>query len=331
MDHTMRIAIIGCGGIAHAHARAYAANNDVCQMVACADVAPQAADAMGREFECPAYQDVATMLDVVRPDAVSICTPPSSHLPMARLAAERGIAVLCEKPLTRNVSEAQQMVDLVQRSGILFMNGLCHRFHGPVQQARQLIQDGSLGRLIQFQNRFAFRFQGVEQRWFTDPEIAGGGILLDTAVHSLDLFRFLVGEVATICAQTSATLPTQVEDSATLLLRSVDNVIGEISCSWVTPPGEAIVRTYGTEGTLEIDYNREPNLRYCLAAGGWVQVPFDGPDRFAAETRHFVECVRDGCQPRVTVQDGARAIALIAEAYASAAPASGAQLSEAAR
>lgn len=331
MDHSIRIAIIGCGGIAHTHARAYAANSDICQLVACADIAPQAAESMAREFGCAAYQDAATMLDEIRPDAVSICTPPSSHLPMTQLAAERGVAVLCEKPLARNLAEAQQMVDLVESSGILFMNALCHRFHGPVQQARQLIQEGSLGKLVQFQNRFAFRFQGVEQRWFTDPEIAGGGILLDTAVHSLDLFRFLAGEVATVCAQTSTSLPIQVEDSATLLLRSVDNVIGEISCSWVTPPGEAIVRVYGTEGTLEIDYSREPNLRYRLAAGEWVPVPFDGPDRFAAETRHFVECVRDNCQPRVTVYDGARAMALIAQAYASATPAADDQLSEAAR
>ncbi|NLG49902.1 MAG: Gfo/Idh/MocA family oxidoreductase [Chloroflexi bacterium] len=331
MDPRTRIAIIGCGGIGHTHARAYAANSDVCQLVACADVAPQAADSMEREFGCAAYQDAAAMLDDVRPDAISICTPPSSHLPMTQLAAERGIAVLCEKPLTRNLPEAQQMVELVQSSDILFMNGLCHRFHGPVQQARQIIQEGRLGRVIQFQNRFAFRFQGVEQRWFTDPEIAGGGILLDTAVHSLDLFRFLVGEVATVCAQISTTLPIQVEDSATLLLRSVDNVIGEISCSWVTPPGEAIVRIYGTDGTLGIDYSREPNLRYCLAGGDWVPVPFEGPDRFAAETRHFVECVRDGRQPQVTVQDGARAIALIDQAYASATRESGNQFSEAAR
>jgi predicted dehydrogenase len=210
------------------------------------------------------------------------------------------------------------MVAVVERAGIVFMNALCHRFHGPVNQARQLVGRGTLGRLVHFHNRFAFRFAGVEKRWFTDPEIAGGGILLDTAVHSLDLFRHIVGEVASVSAQVSTVLPVAVEDSAALLVRSVSGVTGEISCSWVTPPGEAIVRLYGTEGMAELDYSAEPNLRYRLAEGGWVSVPYSGPDRFEGETRHFLECVRDGTTPAITVRDGARVIELLARAYCSA-------------
>jgi len=311
----IRVAIIGCGGIAKAHAKAYAASQDLCQVVACADVVGSAAQAFGGEFGCAAYLDTAKMLDAVKPDAVSICSPPSGHLPAVRLAAERGIAVLCEKPLARNLAEANEMVEVVERQGIIFMNALCHRFHGPVNQTRKMLQEGKLGKLVHFYNRFAFRFDGVEKRWFTDPEIAGGGILLDTAVHSLDLFRYLVGEVAAISAQVSTTLPVAVEDSAALLMRSTSGVLGEISCSWVTPPGEAIVRLYGTEGMAELDYNAQPNLRYRLAGGEWITVPYEGPDRFTGETRHFLECVRDGVTPSITVRDGARVMELLAQAY----------------
>jgi UDP-N-acetylglucosamine 3-dehydrogenase len=313
-----RIAIIGCGGIARAHAKAYLANSDLGEIVACADVAAGAADAFGAEFGCAAYQDARTMLEAARPAAVSVCTPPLGHLPAVRLAAERGIAVLCEKPLTRNDAEAREMVALVEQSGIVFMNALCHRFHGPVNQARELLASGKLGKLIHFYNRFAFRFAGVESRWFVDPEVAGGGILLDTTVHSVDLYRYIAGEVASISAQVSTQLPIKVEDSAAILLRSVDGVLGEISCSWVTPPGEAVVRLYGTEGLAEIDYSAEPNLRYRVGAADWVAVPYQGPDRFAGETRHFLECVQAGKQPRVGVRDGARVIELLDMAYRSA-------------
>jgi len=309
------VAVIGCGGIARAHARAYAVSQDLCQLVACADTVGDAAQAFGREFGCAAYDDTEKMLDEARPDAVSVCTPPAGHLHAVRLAAQRGVAVLCEKPLTRNLAEANEMVKVVEERGIIFMNALCHRFHGPVNQVREMLQEGKLGKLVHFYNRFAFRFDGVEKRWFTDPEVAGGGILLDTTVHSLDLFRYLVGEVAAVSAQVSTTLPVAVEDSAALLVRSTSGVIGEISCSWVTPPGEAVIRLYGTEGVAELDYNAQPNLRYRLLGGEWTTVPYEGPDRFAGETRHFLECVRDGVTPSITVRDGVRVMELLAQAY----------------
>lgn len=314
----IRVAIIGSGGIATgAHAPAYAANSDLCELVACADVSQEAADKFATRYNCASYTDVARMLDEVHPDAVSICTPPVGHLPSVRLAAARGIAILCEKPMTRTVAEADEMVALVERAGIVFMTAFCHRFHGPVQQLKALIDQGKLGTVMQFYNRFSGRFAGVENRWFSQAEIAGGGNLMDTTVHSIDLFRYLAGEVRAISAQLRTVLPIQVEDTATLLVRSASDVLGELSCSWVTQPGEAVIRVYGTEGTAEIDYSADPSLRYW-SAGTWVQVPYQGPDRFYGEIRHFVECVRDKHTPAITVRDGARAIALLDAAYRSA-------------
>ncbi len=317
-DKRIRVAIAGCGGIARAHAKAYHSNNDLCELVACMDVSSEARDAFAVAFGGTPYESMEALLAEVRPDAISICAPPDSHLPIATLAAERGVAILCEKPLARNLAEAEAMVALVERTGVPFMNALCHRFHGPVLQARDLLQNGTIGRPIHFYNRFAFRFAGVENRWFTRREVAGGGVVLDTAVHSLDIYRFLIGEVANVSARVSITLPIEVEDSATILLQSVDGVTGEISCSWVTPPGESIVRVYGTEGELEIDYTRDPNLRYRTADSGWIDLPYDGPDRFHGEIRHFLKSVTQGVSPSVTVADGARAIALIDAAYRSA-------------
>lgn len=314
----VRIAIVGCGGIANAHANAYHANQEQCEVVACADTVAAAAQAFGAKYGLQAFSDVADMLETTRPDAISICTPPIGHLPITRQAAERGIHILCEKPLARNVAEAQDMIAVVRHQGVLFMNGLCHRFHGPINQAKDLLTSGKLGKLIHFYNRFASRFEGVEKRWFVDPEISGGGVLYDTAVHSLDIFRYVVGEVSTIQAQMSTTLPIQSEDSAALLLRSVDGVSGDIACSWVTPPPEWIIRLYGTEGIAEIDYSAEPNLRYRLVKGDWVSVDYTGPDRFTLEIRHFLECVQTGKSPSISVEEGARTIELIDAAYRSA-------------
>ena len=103
---------------------------------------------------------------------------------------------------------------------------------------------------MQIENRFGFRFARAGKSWFTEAEVAGGGILIDTLVHSIDIFRALTGdEIDSARAEVSSALPIEVEDSASLLIRSSGGVLGTLNCSWVTPVSEAIVRIYGTEGT----------------------------------------------------------------------------------
>jgi len=220
--------------------------------------------------------------------------------------------------MARNVDEAHEMIRLVEESGIVFMNGLCHTFHGPLNQAKGLVNSGKLGELVHFYNRFAGRFEGVEKRWFADAEIAGGGVLLDTTVHSFSIFRHIAGDIEKVRAVINTRLPTKVEDTAAVALKSVSGITGEISASWLTDPGEWIVRLYCTGGVIELDYNRTPNLRYQLPKGDWVEVNYEGPDRFALEVAHFLECVRTGATPSVSVVDGARTIEAIDQAYRTA-------------
>ena len=260
----IRIAIIGAGGIGGTHLRAYSAHSERCEIVGIADVVESAARAKAEEFGGRAFNDAETMLDAVQPDAVSVCTPPKYHLPAVEAAAARGIAVLCEKPPARSLAETEAIVQAMQ--GQLLQFAFCHRFHAPLQAAQALIQSGNLGDLVQIDNRFAFRFARAGNSWFTDAEIAGGGILIDTLVHSIDIFRALTGdEIASAQAEISSALPIDVEDSASLLIRSRSGILGTLNCSWVTPVSEAIVRIYGTEGQAIIDYDAAEGLRYKLA------------------------------------------------------------------
>jgi len=326
MSRPLRIAIIGAGGIAHAHTRAYQAQPaGQCQIVGYADIIADKAEKMAQEFGGQAYTDINEMLSQLKPDAVSVCTPPVYHAEHATLALERGIPVLCEKPFTTDGPSARALAQRARELQVLLMPAHCHRFHGPAQQLKELIATGKMGRLLHFQNRFAFRWEGFQNTWFARKSVAGGGMLLDTTVHSIDLFRYLVGEVAWVSALVSQTVATEVEDSAAILLRSSDGAMGEIACSWVSPPGEATVRLYGTEGTGIIDYGVDQGaLRYWTRdTNGWISLPYSGPDRFANEVAHFLECVRTGAEPRVTAEDGARAIEIIDAAYRAAATGSG--------
>ncbi|MCY4019959.1 MAG: Gfo/Idh/MocA family oxidoreductase [Chloroflexi bacterium] len=314
----IRVAVIGAGGIAGAHLRAYAAHAERCEIVGIADVLEPAARDKAGTYGGAVFSDGVTMLDALKPDALSICTPPKHRLPYIEAAATRGIAVLCEKPPARTLAETQAIVDAM-RGGVLQF-AFCHRFHRPLQAAQDLIRGGQLGELVQIENRFAFRFSRAGVSWFTDAEIAGGGILIDTLVHSIDIFRALTGnEIERARAALSSMLPIEVEDSASLLVQSEGGVIGSLNCSWVTPVAEAIVRIHGSEGQAVIDYNAEAGLRYRLADDeDWTMRRFDAPDRFVAQADHFLRCIETGQQPLVSGADGLAVMRVIESAYESA-------------
>ena len=281
-------AVIGAGGIGGTHLNAYAALPEQCEIVGVADVHLPAAEAKAAQVHAPAFGDYMALLDAVQPEAVSICTPPNEHLPIAQEAARRGIAVLCEKPPARTLAETEAIVAAFAQSGALLQFAFCHRFHEPVRQAQALIAAGTLGKVVQIYNRFGFRFTRAGSSWFTDAEVAGGGILIDTLVHSIDIFRALAGEVARVDGAVSTFLPIQVEDSASIQVTSVSGVIGSLNCSWVTPVSEAEVRIWGTEGEAVIDYHQESGIRYRLAD--------DERGRSSPSTRPTASCSR----PRIS-------------------------------
>jgi predicted dehydrogenase len=315
----LRIAVIGAGGIGGTHLNAYAAWPDLCDIVGVADVVQAAAEEKAAKYGAQAFSDPIAMLDAVAPDAVSICTPPKEHLPLAEAVAARKIACLCEKPPARTLAETEAIVAAFATTDTLLQFAFCHRFHLPVQQAQELIAAGRLGRVIQVYNRFGFRFSRAGHSWFTDPDIAGGGVLIDTLVHSIDIFRALAGEIAHVDAAVSTTLPVAVEDSASIQVVSENGAIGSLNCSWVTPVSEAEVRIYGTEGEAVIDYGQPHGLR-CRLAGDeeWTVLPFAAPDRFVRQAQSFLTCAASHGQPHVGGADALAVMRVIEAAYYSA-------------
>ena len=313
-----RVAVIGAGGIAGAHLRAYAAQAARCEIVGIADVDESAAKARSLEYGGQVFADGVAMLKQLQPDAVSICTPPKYRIPFVEAAAKHGIAVLCEKPPARSLAETQTIVDAMRGGALQF--AFCHRFHAPLNAAQDLIRSGVLGKLAQIENRFAFRFARAGNSWFTDADIAGGGILIDTLVHSIDIFRALTGqEIEAAHAFLSSALPIEVEDSASLLLRSSGGVLGSLNCSWVTPVGDSFVRIHGTQGQAVLDYNAAAGLRYQLADDAdWTETEFDAPDRFVRQAAHFLDCVEGKRSPMVSGEDGLAVMRVIESAYESA-------------
>ena len=315
----LRLALVGAGGIGRAHRNAWSKVPNV-QIVAVVDTDLARAEAMAAEVGAKAFADHAAMLCAVKPEAVDVCTPPAMHRPVVVDCLGAGTHVICEKPLADTPPDAFAITEAAEASGKLLMTAFCHRFHPPVARLKQLIDAGALGKIGMFRNRFAGPFKGIEDVWFSKLEIAGGGCLMDTSAHSVDLFRFLVGEVKR--AQGAGTLINQklqpgIEDTAAMLLQSKSGAIGVIEASWTLQGGVNVIEVYGTEGVAEVHYwDGFPSRYKTVGMDAWEALPEEG-DRFVGELTHFAHAVRGECELSVTGHDGLRAVEVIYEAYAS--------------
>ncbi len=308
----LRIGLIGCGGIGAVHAQSWA-KVEGARIVAACDADPTRAESTGGEV----YTDFLELLRRDDLDAVDICTPPNLHASAAVTALRKGLPVICEKPLARNPEEAREIVAAAEESGTLLMTAFCHRFHGPIEWVRDRITEGTLGRVLMFRNRFGTRFKGVEDRWFANGEIAGGGTLMDTSVHSVDLFRHLVGEIASASSASNTFHPAiqGVEDSAVMLVKSADGAIGVIEASWMTPWSANVVEIYGEKGVAVVDYNTGETRTIMDGDSNWTPAAAPDKDRFVEELRHFAAVLRGEESLRVTGRDGLRAVEVIHQAY----------------
>ncbi len=315
-----RVGIIGAGGIGKTHARAWRANGVT--PAAVADVNGEAASNLAEHIDATAWDDPATMLAAGELDIVSICTPPATHPALVEAAIAAGLAVICEKPLADTLAGAERIATAVKANDALVTVGFCHRFQPHIEVMRQMIADGAIGTPMSFRNRFAGHNADVEKTWFANPALSGGGALIDSSIHSVDLFRYLIGDPVQVAAvastrETELGPALDVEDTGAMVLRAEDGTIGVIEASWRTPVGEWTVTIHGTGGTLEVDYG-EMTLRHRPAGGEWQAVAVPEGDRFEREIAHFIDVWKGEAEARVTVEDGVAANRVLDAAYRSA-------------
>ena len=307
----MRVGVAGLGVAGTLHLEGYLADpRAVVVAVADADSGRLAGAPVGARR----YPSAEAMLATEELDAVSICTPPNSHSAAVRLAVQRRIAVLCEKPLARSAAEARPMVEQAAAGGVLLACALAHRYFPPTARLREVVAEGRLGRITGFHNRFAVDYTGGRLAWKWNPAVSGGGVLLDAATHSVDLFRFLVGEVAGVqgMAQHINPLFAPVEDGAALLLSSADGAFGQVAVDWTTPLKRYSLELYGTRGEAAVSF--DPARLTLGLPEGTETVDFPGETstgRFRHLIRHFVSAVAGECPLGVTGADGLRALDVV--------------------
>lgn len=309
----LRAGLIGFGNIAQQHYAGFQ-KADGAEVVAVVDNVPERLE-RAQADGAAVFSSAEQMFQETQVDLVSLCTPPSTHAPLAELAFRHGAHVFCEKPLAHTVEDGRRMIVAAREAERLLGVAFCHRFIPAIRRLRELVHGGKVGRPLLYRNQFSGPFEGVEYTWFADPDVSGGGTLMDTTVHSVDLFRYIVGEIDQVRALTNKSRPEfRVEDTSAMLVRSTAGCLGVLEASWSVAPGTLMIEVRCEHGEILYDYQA---LKVRGAIGDWQEedVPVDINVRFDAEIQHFVDAVLGKHPLELTAEEGQRTMVLIEQAY----------------
>jgi predicted dehydrogenase len=321
---TPGVAIAGCGLIGQKRARALAG----ARLVACADVDPSRAEALARSVPgASANGDWRAAVSRADVDVVIAAAVNDALAPIAIGALEAGKHVLIEKPAARSVAEIDCVIEASARARRLVRVGFNHRYHPALRKARELFDQGALGEMMFIRGRYGHGGRpGYDREWRADPQIAGGGELIDQGVHLIDLARWFLGDFTRV----SGFAPTYfwdmpVDDNAFMLLRTAADHAAFLHVSCTEWKNLFSLEIYGKQAKLQIDgvggsYGVERLTFYRMLpemgppeTTSWE---FPGSDRsWDFEFAEFLEDIRLNRAPAAGLADARAALSIVEEVY----------------
>ncbi|RSK26655.1 gfo/Idh/MocA family oxidoreductase [Bacillus sp. HMF5848] len=348
---TIRVGIIGCGGIANFKHMPSLAKIEEVHMVAFCDVNVERAEKAKGEYgkpEASVYSDYKTMLTEAKLDVVHVCTPNISHAEISIAAMEAGCHVMCEKPMAKTTDEARTMVEAAKRTGKKLTIGYQNRFRKDSSYLHSICEENALGD-IYYAKAKAIRRRAVPT-WgvFLDEEAQGGGPLIDIGTHALDLTlwmmdnykpKYVVGNVYRKLADTENAAnawgpwdPSKytVEDSAFGFITMENGATIVLEASWALNTldvGEAKTTLCGTKGGADMENGLringedhsvlyEKNIE--LQVGGVDFYDSTGDDPADIEAKQWIDSVLNNTEPVVKPEQALVVTQILEAIYESA-------------
>jgi UDP-N-acetyl-2-amino-2-deoxyglucuronate dehydrogenase len=333
----LRVGIVGCGNIARIHAEALSAIEGAA-LVACCDSDPARARSLAADFGAEiAAETLCDLFERGQLDAVLICTPHPAHEAVVVAAAEAGVNVLCEKPIAVRLEEADRMIAATDAAGVAFGVIFQRRFWPAAQRMRKAIDDGLLGKLTfgaaynhLWRPESYFRADAWRGKWETE----GGGVMMNQAVHTVDLLQWFMGPAAEVYGRI-ATLRhgayIDVEDTVAATVVFESGALGSIEALTTIEPdfgfrvaihgdngATASVHELpeGTQGVNDL-WTFEPGVGE-RAAWEAAELGHPGfPSFHHLQIAEFLDAIRVGRQPAVTGRDARNSLAIILGIYES--------------
>jgi predicted dehydrogenase len=317
---------VGMVSFAHVHSPPYAAvlnDLDIADFVGItdedADRGTEAAERFGVRF----FDSADSLFDEV--EAVVVCSENRNHARDVIPALQSGVHVLCEKPISTTVEDARAMIRASEISGRQLRTAFPVRYLPSVVRAREVVRGGSLGRVLAVNGTNHGQIPGG---WFLDPELAGGGAVMDHTVHLADVLRWMLDvEVKSVYAEVDSFFGAGETDDAAILTLELeggpiaDGTFATIDPSWSRGDGyptwgDVTLRIAGTSGVLDVDPFARP-LRTFDHEAGTPAWSYTGEDMNALMLADFLRGVAEDDPAGASGLDGLRTLEIVLAAYRS--------------
>lgn len=328
----IRVGIIGCGNIFPMHA--YPASKvDKVNLVAVCDNKPERAKEKAEEFKCKAYTDYKEMIDKENLDIVHICTPHYLHAPMTIYAANAGVNVLTEKPMSIELKDAKEMIEAAEKNkvtlGVIFQN----RYNSGSILIKETLEKGELGKILS--GKLSVTWMRTDEYysksdWKGTWDMEGGGVIIDQSIHTLDLMRWFIGsdiEYVDANIGNRAHEIIQVEDSAEGVIKFENGIFGAfhtINYYTYDAPVEielhcenGLVKMVGDKATITFNDGKiliaDRNPNEIFEYGNGVKV-YWGTSHIK-QINNFYEALNQGTKPEITCYDAIKTQEMVCAIY----------------
>ncbi len=312
----LKFGLVGAGAIAQSYIQAFE-STEIAQLVGVADIDVGRAKALADRLGCQSFSSPEEMIDGVEIDAAIVCTPPITHLEVCRYLLEHKIHVLCEKPLSINSASAKLMIETAKQSAVILTMASKFRYVEDVIHAKQIVSSGILGEIVLFENAFTGRVD-MSKRWNSQPQISGGGVLIDNGTHSVDIMRYFLGSLAEIQVVEGKRIQgLEVEDTVQIFVKSASGVRGNIDLSWsINKELDSYIRIYGSQGTISVGW-KESKYRQA-SSSDWVVFGkgYNKVQAFRSQIENFAKAINGQEALLITAEDGLASVEAIESAYA---------------
>ena len=320
---SFRVGIIGCGLIGQKRAKALGKG----RLVACADIDEVRAKALAGQSGAMVYGDWRGLLCLPEVDIVVIATLHDSLAEITLAAVEAGKHVLVEKPAARNPAELEPVMAAAERHCVKVHVGFNHRYHPAFRQARELFEAGALGELMFIRARYGHGGRlGYDKEWRANPELSGGGELIDQGPHLIDLARWFLGEFEEVQGFAHTYYwDMPVDDNGFMLLKTAKRQVAFLHASCTEWKNLFSMEIYGRNAKLEISglggsYGIERLTYYKMLpemgppeTTTW-EYPMDD-DSWALELDDFYDDIRLNREPSAGLSDAYAALRVIERIY----------------
>ncbi|MDT8909789.1 Gfo/Idh/MocA family oxidoreductase [Amycolatopsis sp. PS_44_ISF1] len=310
----LEVALIGAGLIARFHLNAWLGAGAAVRIYAEDGRSAE----LARESGATAAGSLAEAL--AGADAVDICTPTGTHHEIALAAIAAGVGVVCEKPLSNDTREAEEIVAAAARAGVRLYPAHDVRFAPPYARLHELVASGGLGA----GSVGRFTFSAYHPRpWTGQATARSGGILSDQLLHGADLAHWVFGDVVRVHAHYQGEIATPAPEGAvaigTAVLTHANGAISQVVSRWTATPRPPVRVTFhvtGTGGTVSHDSEWPQEVR--VADGDPGPFGYAGESVFDVEMREFAAAFAGGPEPRLGAKDALAAVRITQAAAESA-------------